>query len=76
MCLKVYAWTVGDRRPATPIPLVAPDRDVELDLLAVFATAYERGRYARSIDYDTNPSRPRNPERRAWALKMARRARL
>jgi Protein of unknown function (DUF4058) len=72
---EVYAWTLRDRLPVIPIPLVAPDSDVKLDLSGVFATAYDRGRYARLIDYGTNPSLPRNPESRAWAVKTARRAR-
>jgi Protein of unknown function (DUF4058) len=75
MCLKVYAWTLRDRLPAIPIPLVAPERDVKLDLSGVFATAYDRGRYARLINYDTNSSLPRNPASRAWTVKMASRAR-
>jgi hypothetical protein len=49
---EVYAWTVRQPLPAIPIPLKAPDHDIWLDLGALFAMAYERGRYAPSIDYD------------------------
>ena len=48
---EVYAWTLRDPLPRIPIPLLALDPDVVLDLGAVFATAYERGRYVRLIDY-------------------------
>jgi hypothetical protein len=51
MC-EVYAWTVQRPLPAIPIPLKAPDPDLWLDLGVVFGTTYERGRYARSVDYD------------------------
>jgi hypothetical protein len=37
--------------PAIPIPLLPPDADVWVDLAAVFRTTYQRGRYARSLDY-------------------------
>jgi Protein of unknown function (DUF4058) len=72
---EVYAWTVRDRLPAIPIPLLPPEDDVVVDLGGVFATAYTRGRYARLIDYATSPSILRNPDDRAWAEKIARRAR-
>ena len=60
----VYAWTVRDRLPAIPIPLLAPDPDIVLDLGGVFAMAYERGRYGRLIDYNrplTHRAQPRGP---------------
>ena len=42
----------------------------------VFATTYERGRYARLIDYAMPPSVLRKPEDRAWAEKRQARATL
>jgi hypothetical protein len=33
------------------VPLKAPDPDIMLDLAAVYKAAYDRGRYAKSIDY-------------------------
>jgi hypothetical protein len=44
----VYAWSV--RQPLPRIPLLAPDPDVVLDLPGLFATGYDRGRYARWLD--------------------------
>jgi hypothetical protein len=72
---EVYAWTIHDGLPSIPIPLLAGTPDVALDLAGVFATTYERGRYARLIDYATPPSVVRKPEDRAWAEKRARRGR-
>jgi hypothetical protein len=51
----VYAWTVRHALPIVPVPLRVPEPDLSLNLGEVFATAYERGRYARSIDYASPP---------------------
>ena len=51
---QVYAWTVQQPLPPIPIPLRAPDPDIWIDLGEVFTITYDRGRYARSIDY-TSP---------------------
>lgn len=48
----VFAWPVTQPLPTLPVPLRAPDPDVLLDLAAVFATTFERGRYARSLPYN------------------------
>jgi len=72
---EVYAWTIRDRLPSIPVPLLAGAADVTLDLSGVFATTYERGQYARLIDYGTSPSVLRKTEDRAWAEQLARRGR-
>ena len=48
---QVYHWTVQQPLPTVPIPLRAPDPDIWIDLAEVFSITYDRGRYARSIDY-------------------------
>lgn len=48
---QVYAWTLRDRLPTIPIPLLRDDPDVSLDLQIVFSTVYERARYGLSLDY-------------------------
>jgi len=69
----VYSWTVRQSLPAIPIPLAAPDADVWIELGSVFATAHERGRYIRSIDYATPiPSRLGEEDHR-WLGKIAQR---
>ena len=72
---EVYAWTVRDILPSIPIPLLASTPEVRLDLAGVFATTYERGRYARLIDYTASPAVLRKPDDRTWAEKLARRGR-
>jgi hypothetical protein len=47
----VSRWTLREPLPTVPIPLRAPDRDVSIDLGAVFATAYARARFSRRINY-------------------------
>lgn len=72
---KVYAWTVRDPLPSIPIPLKQPDADVTLDLGVHVATAYDRGRYARTIDYAIPPSNVKKAADRAWAERTAKAAR-
>jgi hypothetical protein len=58
--------------PPIPIPLLAPDPDVWIDLGAVFRTTYERGRYARSIDYAGPPPVALDAARLAWVTQQVR----
>ena len=53
---EVYAWTVRQRMPAMRIPLLAPDPDLDFPLQPVFQSAYEKGRYERSLDYTKPPA--------------------
>ena len=75
MCLNCPSVDIHDSLPSIPIPLLAATPEVTLDLAAVFATTYERGRYARLIDYAMAASAVRKSGDRAWAEKTARRAR-
>jgi hypothetical protein len=58
--------------PKIPIPLEDPDPDVFLGLAEVFALAYQRGRYARLINYDRPLDLPLHPRDKDWAEKVAR----
>ncbi len=69
---SVYAWPLRHPLPAIPIPLLPPDLDVWLDLAAVFATTYERGRYARSLNYAAAPPVTLDDETRRWVMERAR----
>jgi hypothetical protein len=48
---EVFAWTIRDRLPTIPVPLLGGDADVPLDLQTAFHTVYDRAHYDRSIDY-------------------------
>jgi Protein of unknown function (DUF4058) len=63
---EVYAWRLEEKTPTIPIPLRHPDADVLLDLSGVFALTYERGRYARSIDYSVDPQVPVSESQLSW----------
>jgi hypothetical protein len=67
-----YAWSIRDPLPTIPIPLMAPDPDVPLDLAGIFNTVYQRARYERSIDYAAPLGLSLKPEDRAWAESIAR----
>ena len=69
---NVYSWSIRDALPVIPIPLMAPDPDVPLDLAAIFATVYQRGQYQRSIDYTAPLDLPLSPKDRTWAESLAR----
>ena len=69
---NVYSWSIRQALPIIPIPLMAPDPDVPLDLGAVFATIYQRGQYERSIDYAAPLDLPLSAPDRAWAEALAR----
>lgn len=68
--VDVYAWGLRDRLPIIPIPLMPPDGDVQLDLSAVFASAYRRGRYDRRLRYDRPLLPPLGPADNTWAKQL------
>jgi hypothetical protein len=72
---EVYAWSVRRVLPAIPIPLKSPDADVWLDLDAAYAIAYEKGRYARDLQYGAELKLPLGEAERAWVEELARGAR-
>jgi Protein of unknown function (DUF4058) len=67
----VYAWSIRQPLPTIPIPLKALDSDVRLNLVDSFTLAYQRGRYARTIDYSRPLDLPLEPKDRAWAQEIA-----
>jgi len=58
---KVEVWPIQlrEKLPTVPVPLLEPDPDAPLDLAAILAAVYERGGYARLIDYSQPPPPPR-----------------
>lgn len=54
----VFHWSVRQPLPVIPIPLLAPDPDLQLNLQELFTTTYERGRYRRSLKYSAPPLTP------------------
>jgi len=48
---EIWPVALQEALPILPVPLLAPDPDVPLDLRAALEHIYERARYARRIDY-------------------------
>jgi hypothetical protein len=67
---SLYRWGIRQRLPALPIPLLEDDPAVWVDLATVFTTTYDRGRYARSIDYSIAPTAVAEADR-DWAIQVA-----
>lgn len=63
---EVYSWTLKDKMPTIPIPLLRGDPDVTLDLQEVFNTVYERAGYDYSLDYDREVEPPLKLEDAKW----------
>ena len=55
---QVWPIQLGDELPRVPVPLLDPDPDVPLHLGSAVRTVYERGAYARMIDYGQPPPPP------------------
>ncbi|MCI0464446.1 MAG: DUF4058 family protein [Gemmataceae bacterium] len=72
---QVYHWTMREPLPTLPVPLRGPDKDLLIDLGAVFATAYARGRYEREIDYEQPADAPLTKEQKEWVAAHLRAAR-
>lgn len=66
---KGYIWPIQlpQRLPVIAIPLKEGDPDVELDLQAVLATAYDRAAYDLEIDYRSEPTPCLDPVQAAWS---------
>jgi hypothetical protein len=56
--VDVWPIQLWERLPLLPVLLLDPDPDAALDLSAVTAAVYERGAYARLIDYHRPPPPP------------------
>lgn len=67
---EVYSWNLRQPLPRLPVPLLAPDSDLWFDLGAVFTTAYDRGRYARRLDYEKPPGLPISEADQNWVAEQ------
>jgi hypothetical protein len=64
---EIYTSTLEKKRlPKFKVPLAPSERDLLLDLQAVFDLVYDRARFGERIDYSRNPSVPLPPGRAAW----------
>jgi hypothetical protein len=64
---EIWPVALNEPLPNLPIPLLAPDPDVILDMHTALATIYDRARYALRMDYTQPvPSPGLRPEMLAW----------
>jgi hypothetical protein len=65
-------WPINVRQPlpTIPIPLLAPDPPVPLDLGQALRTAYERARYDLRVDYRKPPVPPLSPADASWVAAL------
>ncbi len=58
---RTEVWSIGLRStlPVVPVPLMAPDEDVPLDLQQALNEVYEDAAYELSIDYKKEPAPPK-----------------
>jgi Protein of unknown function (DUF4058) len=63
-------WSLQDPLPTIPVPLKSPDPDVALDLAAVLADAYGRGRYDRRLRYSDPLLTPFPSDKVSWIQKV------
>jgi hypothetical protein len=68
----VAAWSLRSPLATVPIPLRSPDPDVPLELAEAFHLAYDRGRYARRLDYFTPPAAPLISQDQEWVIERVR----
>lgn len=72
-CL-VWPVQLRERLPTIPVPLLAGDADVALDIQAVFERVYDAAGYPYSLDYLLEPEPPLGPEDQEWAREQLRAA--
>jgi hypothetical protein len=62
-----YPISIRERLPTIRIPLRRSDKQVRLDVQAVYDLAYENGEYGADIDYTRPPDKvPLSPEESVW----------
>jgi len=67
---EVYAWTIRQKMPTIPVPLLWGEPDVPLDLQGVLTTVYDRAGYDYRLPYDRDPEPPLRAEDAAWAREI------
>lgn len=63
--VEIWPMPLGQPLPNLPVPLLAPDPDVVLDLNGAIATIYDHAGYDYGIDYHQPPPPPLSDEEQA-----------
>jgi hypothetical protein len=67
---EVYSWSLDHPMPTLPVPLASPDPDIFVNLAEVLATTYQRGRYYKTINYQSPLDLPLSPDYAAWVQQV------
>ncbi|MBV7327440.1 DUF4058 family protein [Chloroflexi bacterium TSY] len=62
---EIWSVNLNESLPILPVPLLAPDPDVALEMQVVFDSIYQRAVYARRIDYKPASSTPKTTREHA-----------
>jgi hypothetical protein len=71
----VWPITLVEPLPVIPIPLLAEDGHVPLDVQATFTAVYDQLRLDLAVDYSSPPDGPLSAEEAAWARELLGRLR-
>jgi hypothetical protein len=71
---EVYPVPLRKPLPLIGIPLRETDQDIGLDLQAIVETAYRKGRYHLTINYDAPPDPPLRGADAKWARSVIKKA--
>lgn len=71
---QVWPIAFDEPLPGVPVPLLAPDADVTLDLQAAFTSCYDHADFGLVLDYSVPPDVPLSAPWDKWALKRVRAA--
>ena len=63
---EVWPVALSESLPTVPVPLLAGDPDVPLDLQDAFAQVYDTVHYERAIDYTKPPEVPLAEQEVRW----------
>lgn len=67
---EIWAITHEQRLPVVPIPLLAGDEDVALDLQSAFTSVYDSVGYDLLLNYRKPPSTPLQGQSKQWAERL------
>jgi hypothetical protein len=72
--VEVWPIALEQRLPVVPVPLLAVDEDVPLDVQQAFTAVYDRIGFDELTDYTQPPPGPLTATETAWVEEQLRRA--
>jgi len=70
--IDVWPIQLSEALPTVPVPLLAGDADISLDLQLAFTAVYDLIGYSKALDYTRLPDAPLEGEAAAWAAERVR----